>query len=218
MDGPMMARVDDFDITVLGRSGHGARPHETVDAVLVASKLVSALQNISSRQVNPLDPVVLSIGKIEGGTARNIIADRVTLYGTVRSLDKKLGDKLPAMIKKITGGVCKAFGARFKFDYQIGYPVLNNSADINEIFASTAMKMYGKKIVTRIDRAGMGAEDFACYLEEIPGAMFMLGVRNKKLGADKPWHHPEFKIDESAIPLGASILAAAVWEYFERQR
>jgi amidohydrolase len=215
-DGPLMARVGDFNLTVYGKSGHGARPQETVDSVIVASHLVTALQAIASRQVNPLDPVVVTIGKIEGGTARNIIAEHVTLYGTVRTLDDKIAGKIPGMIKKITSGICNTFGAKYELDYQIGYPVLMNNPEINSILASVTKRMYGRNAIEMIRRPGMGAEDFACYLEEVPGAMFMLGVKNKKIGADKPWHHPEFKLDEKAIPMGAAILAGAVWEYFKK--
>lgn len=215
-DGPMMAQVDDFNLHILGKSGHGARPQDTVDAVVVASHLVSALQTISSRQVNPLDPVVVTIGKIEGGVARNIIADKVTLYGTARSLDMKVGRKLPQMIRQVADGVCRTFGAKFDLDYQFGYPVLNNNPEINALFRESIKNMYGKTAAKDIDLPGMGAEDFACYLERVPGAMMLLGVRNAKIGADKPWHHPQFKIDEKAIPMGAAVLAASVWKYLEK--
>lgn len=214
-DGPLMAQSDEFNLIVYGRSGHGARPQETVDAVVVASHLVTALQTIPSRQVNPLDPVVITIGKIEGGSMRNVIADRVVLYGTARTLDKKLANKIPGMIKRAASGICKSFGAKYELDYQEGYPVLNNRPEINDIFTRVAKEMYGQKAVYKIDRPGMGSEDFACYLQEVPGAMFQLGIQNKKIGADKPWHHPEFKLDEKAIPMGAATLAAAVLEYFK---
>lgn len=216
--GPMMAQVDDFNLSVLGKPGHAARPDETSDAVVIAANLVTALQTISSRGVNPLDPVVLTIGRIEGGTARNIIADRVTLYGTVRALDKKLADKLPGMIKRIAEGICRAYDAKPLLDYLVGYPVLDNDSATIDILEKVITIMYGKKMVLIKERPGMGAEDFACYLQQVPGAMFLLGIRNKKIGADKPWHHPEFKIDESAIPVGASVLAAAAMEYFERNK
>ena len=216
--GPMMAQVDDFNLSVIGKSGHAARPDETFDAVVIASQLVTALQTISSRGINPLDPVILTIGRIEGGTARNIIADRVTLYGTVRALDKKIADKLPGMIKKIADGICRAYGARPVLDYLVGYPVLSNDSAMIDILQDVITSMHGKGMISIRERPGMGAEDFACYLQEVPGAMFLLGIRNKKIGADKPWHHPEFKIDESAIPVGASVLAAAALEYFERHK
>ena len=217
-DGPLMAHVDDFDLIVHGRSGHAARPQETVDAVVAASHLVTALQTISSRGVNPLDPVIVTIGKIEGGTVRNTIADSVTLYGTVRMLDMKLAKKLPGMIKRIADGVCKSYGAKYELDYRPGYPTLYNSPDINDVIAKAARNIHGKNIVSILERPGLGAEDFACYLEKVPGAMFFLGIRNQKIGADKPWHHPAFKIDEKAIPMAAAILAGAVWEYFERRK
>jgi amidohydrolase len=215
--GPMMAKVDDFNLTVLGKSGHAARPHETADAVVVASELVTAMQTISSRRVNPLDPIIITIGKIEGGTARNIIADKVTLYGTARVLDDKLGEKVPGMIKQLADGICKAHGAKCMLDYRVGYPVLDNSPDMIDILEHVITRMHGKKTAQALSRPGMGAEDFACYLQEVPGAMFLLGIRNKKIGADKPWHHPEFKIDEKVIPIGASVLAAGALEYFNRQ-
>ena len=216
--GPMMAHVDDFNLTVLGKSGHAARPHETVDAVVVASELVTAIHQIPSRKVNPLDPVIITIGKIDGGTARNIIADKVTIFGTARSLDEKLAAQLPGIIRKAADGICKAHGAKNVLDYRMGYPVLINNPDAIDIMKHVTESMHGKKAVYDIPRPGLGGEDFAYYLQEVPGAMMMLGIRNKKIGADKPWHHPEFKIDEAAIPMGASVLAASVLEYFDRNK
>jgi len=216
--GPIMARVDDFNLSVIGKSGHAARPHETVDAIVVAAELVSAIHTIPSRKVNPLDPIIITIGKIDGGTARNIIADRVTLFGTARALNDKIGEKIPDMIKKLTDGICKAHGAKYVLDYRVGYPVLDNKPEIIDIFEHVITDMHGKKAVDIKERPGMGAEDFACYLQEVPGAMMLLGIRNPKIGADKPWHHPEFKIDESVLPIGASVLAASVLEYFNRNK
>ncbi len=216
--GPLMAHVDDFNITILGKSGHAARPHETIDTVMIAAELISALHQIPSRKVNPLEPVVITIGKIEGGTARNIIADKVTLHGTVRVLNQKLAQKLPGIIRKTTDGICKAHGAKNVLDYRVGYPVLDNHPDIIDIYDHVITNMHGKNAVQYRERPGMGAEDFACYIQDIPGAMMLLGIRNKSIGADKPWHHPEFKIDESVIPLGASVLAGAVMEYFDRNK
>lgn len=216
--GPLMAHVDDFNITVLGKSGHAARPHETVDTVMIAAELVSALHQIPSRKVNPLDPIVITIGKIEGGTARNIIADKVTLHGTARTLSEKLANKLPGIIRKTVDGICRAHGAKNVLDYRVGYPVLNNHPEAIDIFEYVIADMHGKGVVQFKERPGMGAEDFAYYLQEVPGAMMLLGIRNKEMGSDKPWHHPEFKIDESVIPLGASVLAASVLEYFNRNK
>jgi amidohydrolase len=210
-DGPMMAQADDFSVEIIGRSGHGARPHETIDAVVVASNVVMALQNISSRQVNPLIPVVVSVGAIHGGTATNVIADRVTLKGTARSLTPELTKALPDMIEKIIWGACETFGASYILRYNRGYPVLFNNTKVNDIYRHSARELFGKKAVTEITYPSMGGEDFAYYAKEVPGAMIRLGVGNKKIGADKPWHHPAFKADEAAIPFGAAILSHAVW-------
>jgi amidohydrolase len=208
-DGPMMAQADDFSLEIIGRSGHGARPHETIDAVVVASNVVMALQNIASRQVNPLVPVVISIGAIHGGTATNVIADRVILKGTARSLNPELTAVLPRMIEKIITGVCVSFGAKFELRYNRGYPVLFNDGRVNEIYRHSARELFGKRAVVEIKQPSMGGEDFSYFARAMPGAMMRLGVGNKKIGADKPWHHPAFKVDEAAIPFGAAVLAGA---------
>jgi amidohydrolase len=216
-DGPMMAQADDFSLEIIGRSGHGARPHETIDAVVVASNVVMALQNIASRQVNPLLPVVVSIGAIHGGTATNVIADKVVLKGTARSLNPELTAVLPKMIEKVITGVCVSFGAKYVLQYNRGYPVLFNDKKVNEIYRRSARDLFGKKSVVEIERPSMGGEDFSYFAKAVPGAMIRLGVGNKKIGADKPWHHPAFKVDEAAIPFGAAVLAGAVIQTLNAQ-
>ncbi len=216
-EGPMMAQADDFSLEIIGRSGHGARPHETIDSVVVASNVVIALQNISSRLVNPLTPVVVSIGAICGGTATNVIADKVVLKGTARSLNSELTAVLPQMIEKIIAGTCKTFGATYRLKYNRGYPVLFNNKDVNAIYRRAAQELFGKKAIVEIDQPSMGGEDFAYFAKAVPGAMIRLGVGNKKIGADKPWHHPAFKVDEAAIPFGAAVLAKAVVDALNAQ-
>ncbi len=215
LDGPMMAQVADFDIQIIGKSGHAARPHETVDAVMVAANVVTALQNIASRQVDPMEPVVVTIGAIKGGTAPNIIADRVEMTGTARTLDAKMSRAIPRMIEKVIAGICKTFGARYDFDYRVGYPVLVNHKGINDIYRAAATELYGRRAVVEVEKL-MGGEDFAYYGRQVPSALMWLGIRNPKIGADKPWHHPQFKVDEKAIPFGAALLAMAVWRGIER--
>ncbi|HBY99951.1 MAG TPA: hypothetical protein DEO84_01400 [candidate division Zixibacteria bacterium] len=210
-DGPMMAQADDFSVEIIGRSGHGARPHETVDAVVVASNVVVALQNIVSRQVNPLVPAVVSIGAIHGGTATNVIADKVVLKGTARSLTPELTKVLPQMIEKIISGICQTFGASYNLRYNRGYPVLFNDKSINDIYRNAARGLFGKKAIVEIAQPSMGGEDFAYFAKSVPGAMIRLGVGNKKIGADKPWHHPAFRADEAAIPFGAAVISYAVY-------
>ncbi|UCC78845.1 MAG: amidohydrolase [Candidatus Zixiibacteriota bacterium] len=209
-DGPMMAEPDDFTIEIIGKSGHAARPHETVDAVMVAANVVTALQNISSRQVDPVNPVVLTIGTVNGGVATNVIAENVVMQGTVRTLEKKLNKIIKSMIEKIIAGVCRTYGATYKFDFIKGYPNLVNDKRVNDILRRAAADLYGKKAVYEIPDPVLGGEDFAHYAEKLPSAMFRLGIGNRRIGADKPWHHPQFKLDEKAIPFAAALLAYGV--------
>jgi amidohydrolase len=209
-DGPMMAEPDDFVIEIIGRSGHAARPHETVDAVMVAANVVTALQNISSRQVDPVNPVVLTIGTINGGVATNVIAENVTMKGTVRTLEKNLTKNINAMIEKIIAGVCRTYGASYRFEFLKGYPNLVNDKRVNDIYRKATADLYGKKVVYEIPDPVLGGEDFAHFAERVPSAMFRLGIGNKRIGADKPWHHPQFKIDENAIPFAAALLAYSI--------
>jgi amidohydrolase len=209
-DGAMMAEPDDFTIEIIGKSGHAARPHETVDAVMVAANVVTALQTISSRQVDPVNPVVLTIGTINGGVATNVIAEKVTLTGTVRTIDKKLTKNIKKMIEKIIAGVCKTYGADYSFDFIKGYPNLVNEKKVNDILRQATAELHGKKAVFEIPDPVLGGEDFAHYAERVPSAMFRLGIMNREIGANKPWHHPQFKIDENAIPFAAALLAYGV--------
>ncbi len=210
IDGAAMAQPDDYDIEIFGRSGHAARPHETIDAVMVAANVVTALQNIASRQVDPLNQVVVTIGSIYGGTAYNIIADSVTMMGTARTLDKKLADNIPKMIEKIIAGVCKTYGAKYRLTYRKGYPITINDKSVNDIYRESVGELYGRNAVMEMDQPVMGGEDFSYFTQAVPSAMMRLGVRNTKIGADKPWHHPAFKVDEKAIPWAAGLLAFSV--------
>jgi amidohydrolase len=211
-EGAAMAQADSFDIVVSGIGGHGARPHLGVDAIVVASQVVQALQNIASRKIDPVKPVVITIGKIEGGTARNIICDRVLLKGTVRSLSKEVARRVPALLKTITSGITKSAGASFELDYSSGYPVLINHPQATGLARATVAKMFGKQGVFEISKPTMGGEDFAYYLQKVPGSFLRLGIRNPKKDAVYPWHHPKFAVDEDAIKVGSSILSGVAFD------
>jgi len=213
--GPTMAQADDFDLTISGLSGHGARPHETVDAIVCASQVILAIQTISSRRIDPVEPVVVSIGSIHGGAARNVICDRIELTGTVRTLNPKTARQMPRLLSEVVEGVCRSFSAKFRLDYKPGYPVLRNHPAMVEIIKEAVSKLYSPRSIIEMEQPNMGGEDFAYFLEKVPGAMLRLGARNEKIGADKPWHSPHFIVDEDAIPVGAATLAASVWEYLE---
>jgi amidohydrolase len=209
-DGVMMAQTDDFDLTVIGQSGHGARPHLGCDAIYLASQVVSALQSIVSRNTDPLQPAVVSIGKMEGGTARNILAGTVLLEGTVRALDAKEARQIRKRLERIAKGVARSLGGQAKLDYLVGYPPLVNSQAVNDLYRRAARQAYGAKAIVEIREPLMGGEDFAHYLQHIPGAMMRLGVRNAGIGAKFAWHHPSFTIDENALEVGMRIICGAL--------
>lgn len=211
LDGPMMAQADIFDIEIYGKSGHGARPHETVDALVVASNVVTALQNIVSRQVDPMDSAVVTIGTINGGTVRNVIADRITMTGTARTLIPKMTKAMPGMIEKVIAGVCKTYGAKYRYDYTVGYPMLVNHKSVNDLYRAAAIELLGKGSVIDVEVL-MGGEDFAYFGKHLPSALMRVGIRNPRIGADRPWHSSDFKVDEKAIPIGAAVVALAVWK------
>lgn len=209
-DGVMMARTDDFDLTIFGKGGHGARPHLGRDAVYIASQVVTALQSIVSRTVDPLSPAVLSIGRITGGVARNVLADDVRLEGTVRTLDPQVAAGIEQRLATVARGVARALGGSARLEYRRGYPVLVNDPAVNDDFRAAARAVSGRHAVVELSAPMMGGEDFAHYLNAVPGAMMRLGIRNPKIGAVHAWHHPKFTVDEAAIEIGCRILCGAI--------
>ncbi len=214
-DGVMMARVVDFDILVRGDGGHASQPDRCTDAVVVAANLVSQLQNVVSRGIDPLEPTVLTFGRIDGGSARNAIADRVFLEGTMRSLSRKTEARMRRLLERTCRHVTQASGASYEIRYITGYPQLRNDAAVNDHVRRAARELFGKRSVIELDAPIMGAEDFAQYLEHVPGAMFRLGVGNKKIGAVYPWHHSKFTADERAIRIGMAVCAKTLFDILE---
>jgi len=215
-DGPMMAMVYDFDLIIKGRGGHAARPQFSVDAIVVACEVVDALQKLVSRYSDPSDPLVLTFGQIQGGTARNVIADRVRLVGTARTLSPAFGPKISGLIKKITGGVCRAHGASFEMIEDPAYPILINDPATNARYGKVFGALFGKRGVQPVE-ATLGGEDFAYYLQKVPGAMLRIGIRNKKIGADKPWHSSKFMVDEEAIYYATALMVGTTLKYMDEQ-
>jgi amidohydrolase len=212
-DGPMMAQVDDFDLIIKGKGGHGARPQEGIDAIVVGSAVIQALQTISSRRISPLKPVVISVGVFEGGTARNIICDKVVLEGTARTLEKNVTKKIPGLLREIISGVCKSFGADFELEYYAGYPVLVNDQKMTDMVRNSIKKLFWKEAIYEIKDPAMSGEDFAYFLQRVPGSFFNLGTRNQKIGAVYPWHHPKWKVDEKSIEIGSALLAQVAFDF-----
>ena len=207
--GAMMAQPDKFTIRIQGKGGHGSMPHQTVDPILVASHLVVNIQSIASRNVDPLKPVVISFGTIEGGTIYNIIPEEVFLTGTVRSFDADVQELSENRLKEITDATCAAFGATADFQYEKGYPTVVNDETMVDFVAHIASGIFGKGKVQKIDPV-MGGEDFAYFLQEVPGAFLFFGIGD---GMEYPHHHPAFDIDEKALPQATLLMTALALKY-----
>ena len=212
--GALTAAADDLEIIIIGESGHGARPHEAIDAIWIASQVITSLQQAISRTQNPLRPVVLSIGKINGGRAPNIIADRVQLLGTVRSLHPETRNNLPDWIEKIVSNVCNSYNAKYQVNYRQGVPSVQNDNALTQLLQSAAEEAWTNERVQILPEPSLGAEDFSVYLEHAPGAMFRLGVGYEERIINHPLHHPQFEVDESAIMTGVVTLAYAAYKYW----
>lgn len=201
-----MASADEFTITVQGRGGHGSMPHQTVDALLVGAQIAVALNTIVSRNVNPLEQAVISLGVFKAGDVFNIIPDTAVLNGTVRVFDQTVRLDIFSRIEQITKGICEAAGATYSFDKVFGYPPLINNADITAVFAAAGAETLGADNVLTV-KPSMGAEDFSYYLEKVPGAFIFIGAGNPEKGISHPHHHPKFDIDERSLGYGLEIMA-----------
>ncbi len=205
-EGPLMASPDGFDITIQGKGGHGASPHQTVDPVVIAAQIVLAFQSVISRQLDPIVPAVLSVTQIHSGTAHNIIPDTATLNGTVRTFDPELREEMPRRMEKIVQGITEAFGASYTFNYQNGYRATVNDAETTAILREVAQETFGDTVTVTEGKPLMGSEDFSAYMTLAPGTFVLIGAG----GPDHaPHHHPKFDIDERALDHGTRMYIAA---------
>lgn len=203
-DGPVLAAADMFDIKIKGIGGHGAAPQGTVDSIVIASHLVQALQTIVSRNTNPLESTVISVGKINGGHNFNIIADEVSLSGTARAYTEENRSLIKTRMKEIIQGIEKTYNAQIIFDYKDGYPPTINHTEPAEKVLKAAKQVVGSK--AGMPYLSMGGEDFAYYLKEKPGCFFFVGsAPNEKELFETPHHCSHFNMDERALLVGPSI-------------
>ncbi len=210
--GPVFAAVDTFAVKIRGIGGHGAAPHQTVDPVVAAAHVVTSLQPIISRRMDPLHSAVVTIGKIAGGTRFNIIPDEVVLEGTVRSLRKDVRKKLRREIERVCKSVSAAHGAKAIMRYEHLYPATVNHVGITGLAREVGAEVVGEKKVVEQELT-MGAEDMSYVLEKVPGCYVMLGSRNKKKGLVNPHHSARFNFDEDALPIGVEFIVRAVERY-----
>ena len=212
--GALTSAADELEIVILGESGHGARPHQAIDAIWIAAQVITNLQQAISRTQNPLHPIVLSVGQIQGGRAPNIIADRVTMTGTVRSLHPESHANLPQWIENIVQGVCQTYGAKCQVDYRRGVPSVLNDKTLTQIIESATREAWGDESVQILPEPSLGAEDFSVYLDNVPGCMFRLGVGHDNK-TNYPLHHPKFEVHEDAILTGVVTMAYAAHKYWQ---
>ena len=206
--GSLTAAAGELDISVIGEGGHGARPHQSVDAIWIAARVVTGLQEAISRRLDALHPVVLSFGRIEGGKAFNVIADRVRLLGTLRCLDADLHSRLPAWIEETVQAICASFGATAKVSYRCIAPPVHNDAHLTDLLERCAVEQLGREQVLRLDQPSLGAEDFAELVQDIPGSMFRLGVAGPQGCA--PLHNGHFLPEEGSLEVGIRVLTSAL--------
>lgn len=206
--GPIMAAADIFNMKVKSSGGHGAMPHLAVDAVTIASHVVTALQTIVSREVDPVQPAVLTVGQIEAGTAFNVIPSEARLDGTVRTLDADLRKKIPERMEKLAHGVANGMRGDTELDYTFSYPVTVNDQEAARRALGVIGVVFGDDYALELSYPSMGAEDFAFFLEKLPGAFIWLGIGEDKSGL----HTPTFAFDEEILSYGASLLTALALE------
>ncbi|MFW6301313.1 MAG: M20 metallopeptidase family protein [Bacillota bacterium] len=204
--GGFFASSDEFDLDILTESSHGASPHEGNDAIVVASEVVQALQSVVSRNIDPTDSAVITVGKIEGGYRRNVIADKVRLEATIRALNSEVRKLLEKRIKEIIEGVARTYGADYDLEYRELYPPLINDDQVFDKVRESAEEMLGADNFLEIEKPTLGAEDFAYFLQEKPGAMFLVGGRNEAKGIEAPHHHPDYDFDEAALKIGLKVM------------
>jgi carboxypeptidase Ss1 len=214
--GPLMAASGTFRIRILGRGGHGSAPHETIDPVFVAAQVITALQGIRSRMVDPVEPSVVSVCSVHSGTRNNIIPDEAVLEGTMRTVTGATKRRVASLILRIAKSVCKTFGAGCEVEIDDAYPVTVNDPAV----AAEVSRLLGSIPGTRTVEVPplLVAEDFSFFLRKTPGAYYFLGTRNEKKGCVSPNHSSRFRVDEDVMKFGSASLALIAFEFAGRAR
>ena len=207
--GPMMASADIFDLTIKGAGGHAAYPHTTVDPIMIGSQVVGAWQTLASREVSPLDSVVVTVTQFHAGSAYNVIPGTAEIKGTVRTLSNSVRGEMPARMERIAAGICAAGRAEYEFAYTSGPPVVVNDPALTALVEAVGADVLPPGGVTFLETPTMGAEDFAYYLLHIPGMMFRLGVGTNVTAL----HTPTYNFSDSALPYGIAMLTHLALRY-----
>ncbi|MFP4020571.1 MAG: M20 family metallopeptidase [Halanaerobium sp.] len=210
--GPFMASPDRFDLKIIGRGGHAARPQNTIDPIPIGAEIISALQTIVSRRIDPLDSAVISVCNFEAGSTHNVIPDQAVLKATVRSLTAEVRDELAASIEKVIKNICDIYGADYELNYIYGYPPVVNDPQLTQILAAAAEKVIGKNRVREKEKAEMGGEDFSYFGREVPAAFYFLGIAPE--GEIINHHQSDFRFNDSVLKDGVAVMAQAALDFF----
>jgi amidohydrolase len=210
--GPMMARPDEFEIEIIGKGGHASAPHHAIDPIVLAAEVITQLQTIVSRSVNPVEPAVVTVGKVEGGSTHNIIPEKASMQGTVRTFSKKTSDLIKTRMEQILEGIAKGNQASFHFQFNEGYPAVINPPEASDAVINAASELVGRENVHLMNEPIMAGEDFAFYQQEFPGVFFALGSGSEKTDSQWSWHHPRYNIDEQCFKTGAALMAALAFQ------
>ncbi len=208
--GSFMARPDEFEIKIKGVGGHAASPHLTVDPIVTAAQVVTMFQTIVSRNIDPTEPVVVTIGKIAGGTTYNVIPEEVHIMGTLRTFSRETAMKARDRMEEIVKGVTEAAGGTYEFTFNEGYPAVVNTSWAVDNIRLNAIRTLGTEAVVEMEKPIMAGEDFAFYLEHFPGSFFFLGSGGEETGSVYSWHHPKYNADEKCMLTGSSLMASLV--------
>jgi amidohydrolase len=209
----MMASVDEFKVIVHGQSGHGAMPQYTVDPIVVGAHIVTALQTIVSRNTDPLDSTVVTVGSFHSGNAFNVIPEIAELVGTVRTFSKQMYEMIPGKLESLVNGIAKAFGAKVTLEYnRVDKPTINDIA-MADLVRVSAKEVLGEDCLTEENTRTMGGEDFSAFLMKVPGCYFFVGSRNESKGFVHSHHSSFFDFDEDAMKNGLVVMKRAIWNY-----
>jgi len=210
--GPLMASLNTFRVTVEGTGGHAAMPQQTVDSIAVAAQIITNLQHVVSRNVDPLASAVISVTQINGGTTTNVIPGSVEMAGTVRTFDPALRARIPELMERVIAGVTAAHGARYRWEFEPGYSAVINDAGASELVRRAVVRALGRELLVDATPT-MGSEDFSAYQQGTSSAFFFIGARNEERGIVHPHHHERFDLDERALDHGTRIFVAAAVEF-----
>lgn len=214
-EGPTMAASGIFKIRIIGRGGHGSAPQQTVDPVFVAAQVITALQGIRSRMLDPLRPSVVSVCSVHSGTRNNIIPDDATLEGTIRTLDEATRRRVESLVPRIAKSVCRTFGAACEVELRNAYPVTSNDPSVTMAVAGLLKSIEGTR--TETSPPLLIAEDFSFFLREVPGTYYFLGTRNDQKGCVYPNHSSKFRLDEDILKYGSASLALLAFNFTRRK-